>query len=123
MEGKAHDYLSDRGIPFSYETETFTYVKQHTYRPDFILPKKDGTSMYIEFKGRFTSSDRAKMLLVKEFNPDKDIRLVFQQNNYLYKSSKTTYTMWADKAGFQYYLLKDKTKFNLPTEWLKELKK
>ena len=42
-----------------------------------------------------------EMLLVREQNPDLDIRLVFSNaNQRLYKGSKTTYGMWADKHDF-----------------------
>jgi len=61
---------------------------------------KYGNKIYIEAKGRFTSSDRTKMLRVKELHPDKDIRLVFMQDNYLTKRKIKRYTEWATDNGF-----------------------
>ena len=54
--------------------------------------------MYIETKGFFDLADRQKHLLVREQNPEFDIRFLFvNANNKLNKSSKTTYGEWCDK--------------------------
>ena len=69
----------------------------------------------METKGRFTVSDRQKHLLIKEQQPELDIRFVFSnQNAKLYKGSKTTYAQWCEKNGFQYA---HKT---IPDDWLSE---
>ena len=47
-------------------------AKPRTYTPDFYFPS---TNVYVEAKGKFDKNDRVKMLLVKEQNPDLDIRL------------------------------------------------
>ena len=60
--------------------------------PDFFLPN----GVIIEAKGFFKPSDRRKMLAVKEAHPELDIRFVFMRDNTLSKSSKTTYSMWAE---------------------------
>ena len=55
------------------------------------------------------------MKLVKEANPELDIRILFQTpNNKIIKTSKTTYADWADKHG---YLWAAK---EIPTNWLEE---
>ena len=83
-----------------YETEKLPYTVEKVYIPDFILYDKLGNKIYIESKGRFTSSDRTKMLKVKAQNPLLDIRLVFMQDNYLTKRKIKRYTEWATEHGF-----------------------
>ena len=83
-----------------YETEKLKYTLEKVYIPDFIVYDRRGNKIYIEAKGRFTSSDRTKMLRVKEQNPTLDIRLVFMQDNYLTKKKIRRYTEWATDNGF-----------------------
>jgi len=72
--------------------------------------------MYIETKGRWTAIDRKKMKHVLNSNPDKDIRLVFQNpNQKISKGSKTTYEAYALKIGIKHVAKKD-----MPTEWFNE---
>lgn len=90
--------LENAGIPFSYEPTRLAYLKKHTYLPDFWLDKQN---FFIETKGYFLPQDRTKHLLVREQNPNTDVRFVFQQpNNKLSKRSRTTYAEWCDKHGF-----------------------
>lgn len=98
-----------------YETTKVSYQrKPQIYTPDFVLPN----GIIIEAKGRFTATDRTKMLLVKEQNPTLDIRMVFQNPNVkLTKGSKTTYGDWATKHGFKW-----STRW-VPKEWFDEPKK
>jgi hypothetical protein len=80
-------------------------------KPDFILPN----GIIVETKGQFLSSDRSKHKLIKEQNPDLEIRFVFSNSNTKIGSkSKTTYAMWCSRFGFEYA---DKS---IPTSWLKE---
>ena len=100
-------------VKFEYESEKIPYVQpsvNRKYTIDFKLPN----GVYVETKGRFTASDRKKMLWVKETNPNKDIRLLFQRDNYLTKSRKTRYSDWATKNGFKYAVGN-----KVPKEWLK----
>jgi hypothetical protein len=84
------------------------------YTPDFLIPTKNGF-FFVETKGRFVPADRQKHLLIKKQFPEKDIRFVFSnQNQKLYKGSKTSYAMWCDKHGFTYA---NKT---IPDAWLNE---
>lgn len=102
----------------SYETLKLKWIppiKVRTYTPDFILPN----GIIVEAKGRFTASDRAKMLCVIEQNPSLDIRMLFMNSNVkLSKVSKTSYAMWCDKNNIKWA---DGDK--VPTAWLKEKKK
>ena len=118
LEDQISEQLKFTGKTWSYETEKLKYTvpeRVATYTPDFILIKSNGDKMYIETKGRFTTADRKKMKLVKEANPELDIRLLFQTpNNKIIKTSKTTYADWADKHG---YLWAAK---EIPIKWLEE---
>lgn len=89
------------------------------YKPDF--KKKH---IVIEAKGRFGdrfgggTEVRQRLILVKEQNPDLDIRIIFQNANLkIYKGSKTTYAKWATDHGFKW-----SDKGRVPPEWITELK-
>lgn len=87
----------------SYETTKLKYTVPtsiHTYTPDFHIP---GTNIYLETKGRFTSQDRKKMLLVKAQHPDKRVIMVFMNaKTPITKGSKTTYADWCLKNGVEF---------------------
>lgn len=89
-----------------YESEHLKYIVpavKHTYTPDFVCTTKEGKKIYIETKGRFTTSDRKKMLLVKEQYPELDIRIVFQNPNIkISKTSTTTVAEWCIKYNIKY---------------------
>ena len=108
--------LDDLGVQFEYETVNLHYQvsEQRKYTPDVILPN----GIILELKGRFTTQDRKKMLLVIAQHPDKDIRMVFQRHtNTLFKGSRTTYSEWCEKNNIKWA---DKI---IPIDWIKELKK
>lgn len=106
--------LQDKGIEAEYETIEVKYEKpaqMHRYTIDFLLPN----GIIIESKGRFTSDDRKKHLLIQEQHPELDIRFVFSNpNTRLYKGSPTTYAKWCEKHGFKY------AKISIPQDWLDE---
>ena len=105
--------LEDKGVAYEYETLTIKYAVNEVrkYTPDFKLPN----GIIIESKGRFTSADRKKHLLVQMQHPEYDIRFVFSNSKAkLNKGSKTTYADWCLKHGFQYA---DK---HIPEDWIKE---
>ena len=108
--------LDNLNIDFEYETRNLYYEvsEQRKYTPDIILPN----GIILELKGRFSASDRKKMLLVIKQHPDLDIRMVFQRHtNKLFKGSKTTYSEWCEKHNIKWA---DK---QVPIEWIKENKK
>ena len=110
LEEKISEDLTKRAVKFEYETFKIKYEvhENRTYTPDFILPN----GIIIESKGRFTTEDRKKHLLVKKQHPNLDIRFVFSNSrNKIRKGSKTSYADWCDKNGFLYA---DKV---IPTEW------
>src|SRR5712692_5012780 len=102
--------LDKAKIKYVYEPCVLAYKLNKKYTPDFAI---EGKSWFLESKGRFVSSDRTKLLAVREQNPGIEIRLVFQRNNKLSKTSKTRYSEWAKKHKFKYALDK------IPKQWLK----
>ena len=108
--------LTLRKVSFLYETTVVGYSKpptKHKYTPDILLDN----GIIIEIKGFLDLEDRKKHLLVKEQNPELDIRFLFQNSkNKINKGSKTTYADWATKNGFKFA---DKI---VPDEWINEKK-
>ena len=102
LETRIHEQLSAQDIDGEYEQHDLKYIvpeTSHTYTPDFKLPN----GIFIESKGWFLPADRKKHLLIKEQNPDIDLRFVLQSpNGKIYKGSKTTYSQWCDKHGFKW---------------------
>ena len=109
LEERLGKHLDKVGCPFLYEVEKFDYVTKSKYTPDFFLPN----CVILEAKGFFKPSDRRKMVAVKEAHPHLDIRFVFMRDNTLTKTSKTTYTKWAEKHGFPACIFPD-----IPSDWL-----
>jgi hypothetical protein len=107
--------LKARSIDFGYENLKLSYIKPHTYNPDFTLPKRDGSLMIIETKGYFPSTDMSKMRAVKKCNPELDIRFIFGDCDKKNKGSKSTYGQWAERNGFPYHNVK------IPASWVREL--
>ena len=106
-----------RGVPV-YFIRCLDYIKveylvseTRKYTPDFTLPN----GIIVETKGRFTTYDRKKHLLIQKQHPDLDIRFVFSNpNSKLYKGSKSTYASWCEKNNFIY------AKKLIPKEWISE---
>ena len=114
LEEKVAEYLTSKGVKFTFETLKVPYVKpetKHTYSPDFILDN----GIIIETKGRWLLDDRKKHLLIRKQHPHLDIRILFQNaNSKISKGSKTSYADFCDKHGIPY------AHRTIPEEWLKE---
>ena len=113
LEIKVKDYLKERKVAFKYEAIKIEWedLMYRTYTPDFILPN----GIIVEVKGRFTSDDRRKHVLIKKQHPDLDIRFVFENSSRkLSKGAKSSYATWCEKNKFLYA---DRV---IPEEWLKE---
>lgn len=111
LEERVSKELEEAGVKYEYETQKIKYrvEEDRTYTPDFILP----SGIIVETKGRFTTADRKKHLLIQKQHPELDIRFVFQNSRAkLYKGAKSTYAQWCDRQGFMYA---DKS---IPEEWL-----
>jgi hypothetical protein len=119
LEQTVAEQIKSTEYDLKYETETIHYIvpeRKAKYTPDFVFTKRNGTFMFIETKGRWTTADRQKMKHVLASNPGIDIRMVFQNpNQRLTKTSKTTYAEFALKMGIQHVAKKD-----IPAEWLAE---
>lgn len=98
-----------------YEVTTLEYTIpeiKSKYIADFIIP---GTNIIVEAKGRWSPEDRKKIMHVRESNPDKEIRMVFQNPNIkIYKGSSTTYGQWCSKKGIKW------ASKRIPKEWFEE---
>lgn len=114
FEKRVADSLSDRGVRYLYEKTKISYVEpavERTYTPDFQLRGRD---WWLECKGVLTYIERKKLLDIRASNPDKEIRLLFQRDNVIYRGSKTRYTDWAKANGFKCAV------GEVPQEWLEE---
>jgi predicted nuclease of restriction endonuclease-like RecB superfamily len=104
FEKSIYRQLKRAKVRFGYETEKLAYVLARHYIPDFVIETKLGR-LYIECKGYLRPEDKAKMVAVKRYHPEKDIRIIF------YSRSKAN-IRWAERNGFQYAIEK------IPTEWI-----
>lgn len=112
FEAKVVEQLRKKKVKFEYETLKLKYTvpeSTHTYTPDFYIP---GTKVIIEAKGKFDPDTRKKMLNIRESNPDLDIRILLMRDNPIRKGSKTKYSTWCERNGFQYAI------GEVPDEWL-----
>ena len=95
------------GTRADHEPERIPFIqpsKQRFYLPDF----KTKGNTYLECKGRWVASDRAKHVWLHQQHPEKRIVLIFQNSKVrLSKVSKTTYGEWATKNGLEWYDWKD----------------
>lgn len=98
-------------------------AKNATYLPDFYIKTKSGKEIIIEAKGIWVYSDRLKHLLIRQSQPELDIRFVFSNpRSRIRKGSKTTYADICDGKGkgpFKDITWKYATK-KIPKEWLNE---
>ena len=99
--------LTELKLKAQYESEKIYYVqpeKIRIYHPDWTI----GKNVYIETKGRFTASDRQKILYVMKSNLFCTIYLLFQNSKVtLSKVSKTTYGDWCTKNGVLWADIRD----------------
>ncbi len=118
-------------VPFLYEPWTLQYfrrsrnakcldcksknvVDEHTYLPDFV--SVDGM-IVVEAKGNFTPPMRTKMIEVIRNNPNIQIRMLFQCDNWLTKKYKSRYSDWCKQKKITYAV------GMFPTEWKAEFRK
>lgn len=92
--------------------------KDREYTPDFYIPVYD---VWVESKGKFTPEGRKKILSVLEDDRNditkENFLLLFQRNNKLDKSAKSTYLEWCEKHNIRAIVF-DKAR---PTDWIKEM--
>ena len=109
-EKRTADQLTAAGVPFTYEAQSYEYLKVHVYTPDWKLNNK----FTIETKGKFVSEDRSKHLLIKQQHPELEVRFLFMRDNTLSKKSSTRYSDWCIKHGFQFAI------GEVPQRWIDE---
>lgn len=118
-------FLEGKRVKFLYEERTLKIpytvpASEHDYLPDFFLKKKDGTIMYIDYKGVWDLEDRRKHLLVQQQHPNLDIRMVFERDpRKQYIGAKGKSATYADicTKGSGRGPWKD---FSLPFTWVKK---
>lgn len=106
LETAFQTLVTSKGYEVEYETDSIPFVtapQKRRYIPDWKLRDK----VYVETKGRFTAADRKKMLYVTEQHPDIKIYMLFQRNNTISKTSRTTYGDWCDKHGIEWAVFQD----------------
>lgn len=125
LEVALQKVLDEAEIKSFYERKKFSYTQpeqKRWYLADFEIDK---TSIILEAKGRLTSADRKKMILLQEQHPKTTFIMVFgKPYNKLSKASKTTYADWCDKQKILWLdieVLKENPKFLSTT--IKKLKR
>jgi hypothetical protein len=118
LEQTFADILSSINAPIIYEEYYVDYIVPETeakYNIDFTLLNM----VHLEIKGYFRDyKERRKYELIRDQYPDLDLRFVFADpNKKIYKRSKTTYAMWADKLNYKWCSIKDIEQIKL---WVKE---
>lgn len=107
-EGAVAKALLDDGVEFQYEKLRVRYFLPKIYIPDFTVTTESGREIIIEAKGWFAPEDKRKMLAVKRWNPELDIRLLFQGPTPGDKRWANEHEFWWAKGP------------EVPREWLSE---
>jgi len=107
LELKFEDILIANNAEYDYEVTRIPYTvpeSDHNYIVDFT-----GTNgILYEVKGWISDyQERMKYVLVKQQNPDIDLRFVFDNIQKLCGGTKMTHAKWCDKYGFKYCSVKD----------------
>lgn len=119
LEIKLADCLTQSGSDWQYEVTKVKYSvpeSEHTYTADFTLPN----NILLEGKGILADyEERRKYVLLKQQNPDIDLRFVFDDPNKKCSGMKMTHAEYAIKYGFPYCSVNDKATIQ---SWVKETK-
>lgn len=107
--------LYDRSFDVGYETDKFSYVLRRSYIPDFKIVRSDGTILFIEAKGVLDRETKAKMLAVREDNPEFTFVLLFPAPPSLSKKRAKAYAKWCEKHDIDYSI------GAIKPEWLGEV--
>ena len=102
------------------------YSIESRYEPDFVVWNDDGTTTYVEAKGRFRdASEPRKYKAVRDgLKPTEELVFILQNPNkpYLHAAkekvdgTKTTIGEWCDNNNFTWY-----TAETLPEHWRRKL--
>lgn len=96
--------LKKAKVTFSYEGLRIPYVIAGHYIPDFIISTPTGR-VYVETKGYLRPEHKRKLIAVKRYNPQIDLRLLFY-------AERKQYVRWAERNGFRWAV------GEIPKEWL-----
>ena len=110
LERTVSEILTSKQVEFQFEPERLDYVLHCQYIPDFVL----NSGIILEVKGVLTQEDRRKMKAVREANPDRDIRFVFQRPFSRLPDAQATHAQWAERKGFKWAPFND-----IPDDWLR----
>lgn len=117
LELRFEDILKDFEVNYDYEVTKIPYTvpeSKHTYTVDWTLLN----GLLIETKGYLSDHrERYKYVLLKEQNPDLDLRFVFDNPNKLCGGTKMTHGAWATKYNFKWCSIKDVDQIQA---WVKE---
>ena len=101
------------------------YTVTSGYEPDFVVWNDDGTTTYVEAKGRFRDATEArKYKAVRDsLKPTEELVFIFQNPNVAMPNTSkrrdgTKYSIseWADKYNFTWY-----TAETVPEHWRRKL--
>jgi hypothetical protein len=117
LELRFEDILKDFEVNYDYEVTKIPYTvpeSKHTYTVDWTLVN----GLLIETKGYLSDHrERYKYVLLKEQNPNLDLRFVFDNPNKLCGGTKMTHGAWATKYNFKWCSIKDVDQIQA---WVKE---
>ena len=117
LEIRLSEILNQFDVPWLYEVTKIPYKipeSDHNYTVDFTL----GNGLLIEGKGYLSDHrERYKYVLLKEQNPDLDLRFVFDNPGKLCGGTKMTHGAWATKYNFKWCSIKDVDQIQA---WVKE---
>lgn len=108
FESKIYKQLKRAKVKFKYESERVAYILARHYIPDFIIDTPTG-KLYVETKGYLRRDDKSKLIAVRRYNPQIDLRILFM-SHYNKKDER-----WAQRNGFRYAFE------TIPKDWLKGL--
>lgn len=118
LEQQFERVLQEYDAKYEYECTKIPYIvpeSKHTYTVDWTLLN----GVLVETKGRLADyAERRKYELLKQQNPDLDLRFVFADPNKLVGGTKTvTHCAWAEKHNFKWCSIKDTEQIK---KWVKE---
>lgn len=100
--------LLSRNVKFTYETLELPYILEGKYHPDFILDN----GIVVEVKGVLDKESKRKMVAVKKYHPEVDLRFLFMDASKKIPGTKQSHGEWATKNGFPW------AEGTVPSEWL-----
>lgn len=128
LEQRVSKELTSRSVDYLYEPQHLKIAytipaSDHKYTPDFFIVTDSGKEIFVETKGIWDYDDRYKHLLIRQQEPDLDIRFVFSRSKQpIRKGSKTTYAdicKGLGRGAFKGVEWKFADK-SVPYGWLKE---